>query len=105
MMFHLATLRLLFFVLDNQRAEANTQCVIANHQILCQPQPSTAKGVREKKEKGPQRRVTAEVILQPYKRESYMCNCSYKQQDRQSEGLLYSSLALCQRYSSIIRHR
>ena len=48
-MFHLATPRLLFFVLDNQRVEADTECVIANHQIVCQPQPSTAKGVRIKK--------------------------------------------------------
>lgn len=51
MMFHLATARLLFFVLDNQRVEADTECVIANHQIVCQPQPSTAKWSEEKKER------------------------------------------------------
>jgi len=54
MMFHLATPWLLFFVLDNQWVEADIECVIANHQIVCQPQPSTAKGVRKKrKERDP----------------------------------------------------
>lgn len=54
MMFHLATPRLLFFVLDNQRVEAGIECVIANRQTVCQPQPSAAKGVRKKrKERDP----------------------------------------------------
>lgn len=106
-MFHLATARLLFFVLDNQRVEADTECVIANHQIVCQPQPSAAKWSEEKKEKkGAQEESHSKIILQLYKREQYMCNCSNKQGDPAGQGMKGFStvpLLIYQSYSSIIR--